>query len=477
MRYMKRLENRDLSLVHSMISLGSCTMKLNAAAEMLPITWTEFSDIHPFAPKDQTEGYQILIAELEEYLNEITGFDACTFQPNSGAQGEFTGLMTIRAYHIDNGNPQRNVTLVPSSAHGTNPASAVMAGMEVVIVKSDEKGNIDVDDLREKAEQYEDRLSAFMVTYPSTHGVFEKEIVEMCEIIHSKGGMVYMDGANMNAQIGLTKPSVIGADICHLNLHKTFAIPHGGGGPGVGPVLANKKLSPYLPNHIYSYHNKNKAIKAVSSAPYGSAGILVISHAYIRLMGAAGLKKATETAILNANYLRVQLSKAYDIVYTNRMGMVAHEMILDLRSFKSNGVTAEDVAKRLMDYGFHAPTVSFPVHDTFMIEPTESESKEEIDRFIEAMYKIRHEIDDVVNGNIDPVNNLLKNAPHTAEMATSDKWEYPYTRASAVYPTAYLKEINKFWPHVARIDNAYGDRNLYCTCPPVSDYEGTKIKY
>jgi len=477
MRYMKRLENRDLSLVHSMISLGSCTMKLNAAAEMLPITWSEFSDIHPFAPKDQTEGYQILIAELEKYLNEITGFDACTFQPNSGAQGEFTGLMTIRAYHIDNGNPQRNVTLVPSSAHGTNPASAVMAGMEVVIVKSDEKGNIDVDDLREKAEQYEDRLSAFMVTYPSTHGVFEKEIVEMCEIIHSKGGMVYMDGANMNAQIGLTKPSVIGADICHLNLHKTFAIPHGGGGPGVGPVLANKKLSPYLPNHIYSYHNKNKAIKAVSSAPYGSAGILVISHAYIRLMGAAGLKKATETAILNANYLRVQLSKAYDIVYTNRMGMVAHEMILDLRSFKSNGVTAEDVAKRLMDYGFHAPTVSFPVHDTFMIEPTESESKEEIDRFIEAMYKIRHEIDDVVNGNIDPVNNLLKNAPHTAEMATSDKWEYPYTRASAVYPTAYLKEINKFWPYVARIDNAYGDRNLYCTCPPLSDYEEPKIEY
>ncbi len=476
MRYMKRLENRDMSLVHSMISLGSCTMKLNAAVEMLPVTWSEFANIHPFAPQAQTIGYQILIDELKSYLNEITGFDACTFQPNSGAQGEFTGLMTIRAYHIDNGDSQRNITLVPSSAHGTNPASAVMAGMDVVIVKSDERGNIDIDDLREKAEKYSERLSAFMVTYPSTHGVFEKEIVEMCNIIHAKGGMVYMDGANMNAQIGLTKPSVIGADICHLNLHKTFAIPHGGGGPGVGPVLANKKLAPFLPNHIYSYDRTEKGIKAVSSAPHGSAGILMISHAYIRLMGAEGLKKATETAILNANYLKVQLSKAYDIVYTNKMGMVAHEMILDLRNFKSDGITAEDVAKRLMDYGFHAPTVSFPVHDTFMIEPTESESKEEIDRFIEAMYKIRNEIEDVVEGNVDKDNNLLKNSPHTAEMATSDEWNFPYSRSQAVYPIAYLKELNKFWPFVTRIDNAYGDRNLYCTCPPLNDYENKKIQ-
>ncbi len=477
MRYMKRLENRDLSLVHSMISLGSCTMKLNAAAEMLPITWSEFTDIHPFAPKEQTEGYQILINELKDYLNKITGFDACTFQPNSGAQGEFTGLMTIRAYHLDNGDTQRNVTLVPASAHGTNPASAVMAGMKVVIVKTDERGNIDIDDLKSKAGQYEDSLSAFMVTYPSTHGVFEKEIVEMCDIIHNKGGLVYMDGANMNAQIGLTKPSVIGADICHLNLHKTFAIPHGGGGPGVGPVLANKKLAHYLPGHIYDYTKNPKSIKAVSSAPYGSAGILMISHAYIRLMGAEGLKKATETAILNANYLRVQLSKAYDIVYTNKMGMVAHEMILDLRDFKSMGVTAEDVAKRLMDYGFHAPTVSFPVHDTFMIEPTESESKEEIDRFIEAMYQIRQEIDDVINEKVDRENNVLHNAPHTSEMVTADEWEFDYPRSKAAYPLPYLKELNKFWPFVARIDNAYGDRNLYCTCPPVSDYEGKTLDF
>lgn len=471
MRYMKRLENKDISLVHSMISLGSCTMKLNAAIEMIPVSWTEFSDIHPFAPKDQVEGYNILIQELEEYLTEITGFDACTFQPNSGAQGEFTGLMTIRAYHVNNGDLERNVTLVPASAHGTNPASAVMAGMDVVIVKSDENGNIDLEDLKDKAAMYSERLSSFMVTYPSTHGVFEKEIMEMCNIIHENGGLVYMDGANMNAQIGLTKPSVIGADICHLNLHKTFSIPHGGGGPGVGPVLANNKLKPFLPGHIYGNKNGEKNIKSVSSAPYGSASILTISHAYIRLMGVKGLKKATEMAILNANYMKTKLSKFYDIVYTNRRGMVAHEMILDLRSFKANGITAEDVAKRLMDYSFHAPTVSFPVIDTFMIEPTESESKEELDRFCNAMISIRKEIQSVIDGNADKDNNLLKNAPHTAEMIASDTWDYPYSRNTAVYPVEYLKVNFKYWPPVARIDNAYGDRHLYCTCPPIEGYE------
>ena len=476
MRYMKLLENKDISLVHSMISLGSCTMKLNAATEMMPVTWKKFTDIHPFVPEDQVEGYLQMINELSDYLQEITGFEACTFQPNSGAQGEFTGLMTIRAYHRDRGDEQRTVTLVPSSAHGTNPASAVMAGMDVVIVKCDEKGNIDVNDLREKAEQYADRLSAFMVTYPSTHGVFEKEIVEMCKIVHDNGGLVYMDGANMNAQIGLTKPSIIGADICHLNLHKTFAIPHGGGGPGVGPVLANDKLAKYLPGHIYDYQKREKAIKAVSSAPYGSAGILMISHAYIRLMGEEGLKKATEIAILNANYIKSKLSKYYDIVYTNERGMVAHEMILDLRPFKHQGVSAEDVAKRLMDYGFHAPTVSFPVHDTFMIEPTESESKEELDRFCDAMISIRKEIQAVIDGEIDGEDNPLKNSPHTAETVVDDNWDHPYSRNEAAFPLPYLKEYYKFWTPVSRIDNAYGDRNLYCTCIPTEEYDDVEVK-
>ncbi len=476
MRYMKLLENKDISLVHSMISLGSCTMKLNAASEMMPVTWQEFTDIHPFAPKGQVSGYLQVITDLSEYLQEITGFEACTFQPNSGAQGEFTGLMTIRAYHRDRGDMQRTVTLVPSSAHGTNPASAVMAGMKVVIVKCDDKGNIDVGDLKQKAEQYSGSLSAFMVTYPSTHGVFEKEIVEMCEIIHENGGLVYMDGANMNAQIGLTKPSIIGADICHLNLHKTFAIPHGGGGPGVGPVLANKKLAKYLPGHIYDYEKREKAIKAVSSAPYGSAGILMISHAYIRMLGAKGLKKATEVAILNANYIKYKLSKHYGIVYTNERGMVAHEMILDLRPFKHEGVSAEDVAKRLMDYGFHAPTVSFPVHDTFMIEPTESENKEEIDRFCDAMIRIRKEIKAVTQGEIDKEDNPLKNSPHTAEIVTADEWLHPYSRQEAAYPLDYLKRHYKFWPPVSRIDNAYGDRNLYCTCIPTEEYDNEEIK-
>ncbi|MBK7093816.1 MAG: aminomethyl-transferring glycine dehydrogenase [Saprospiraceae bacterium] len=470
MRYMKRLENRDLSLVHSMISLGSCTMKLNSAVEMTPVVWSEFCDVHPFAPGFQTTGYELLISELKNYLCEITGFSDCTFQPNSGAQGEFAGLMTIRAYHIDKGNKNRRIALVPSSAHGTNPASAIMAGMDVVIVNSDEKGNIDVADLKLKAEQNKDNLACLMVTYPSTHGVFEKSIIEICDVIHQFGGLVYMDGANMNAQIGITKPSIIGADICHLNLHKTFAIPHGGGGPGVGPVLANKKLSPYLPHHIYETNLKEKSIKAVSSAPHGSAGVLVISHAYIRMMGSNGLKNATEVAILNANYLRAKLSLDYNIVYTNQMGFVAHEMILDLREFKQFNVTSEDVAKRLMDYGFHAPTVSFPVHDTLMIEPTESESQEELDRFCDAMHEIRREIQDIIDGKYDQENNLLKNAPHTAEMVASDTWDLPYSRSEAAYPLPYLKTRFKFWPSVARIDNAFGDRNLFCVCPPIESY-------
>ena len=470
MRYMKRLENKDLSLVHSMISLGSCTMKLNSAVEMTPVVWSEFGDIHPFAPSSQTLGYKNMINELKSYLEEITGFDDCTFQPNSGAQGEFAGLLTIRAYHLDRGDSQRTIALVPSSAHGTNPASAIMAGMDVVIVNCDEKGNIDMADLKLKAEQHKDHLACLMVTYPSTHGVFEKQIIESCEIIHNNGGMVYMDGANMNAQIGITKPSIIGADVCHLNLHKTFAIPHGGGGPGVGPVLANKKLSQYLPGHIYNINHSQKSIKAVSSAPYGSAGILVISHAYIRMMGGLGLKKATESAILNANYLRAKLSKDYNIVYTNQMGFVAHEMILDLRQFKQFNITSEDVAKRLMDYGFHAPTVSFPVHDTLMIEPTESESQEELDRFCDAMHQIREEIRLIVEGKADMENNTLKNAPHTAEMVTDDNWVFPYSRSEAAYPLPYLRTRFKFWPSVARIDNAFGDRNLFCTCPPVDSY-------
>ena len=476
MRYIKRLENKDLSLVHSMIPLGSCTMKLNAAVEMLPVTWRKFTDIHPFVPQEQAQGYLKLIDELGQYLQEITGFDACTFQPNSGAQGEFTGLMTIRAYHRDRGDIQRNVVLVPSSAHGTNPASAVMAGMKVVIVKCDEHGNIDVQDLEDKASEYKDSLAAFMVTYPSTHGVFEKEIVKMCDIIHQNGGLVYMDGANMNAQIGITKPSIIGADICHLNLHKTFAIPHGGGGPGVGPVLANKKLAPYLPTHIYLNEHREKAIKAVASAPYGSAGILMISHAYIRLMGAEGLRKATEIAILNANYLKTILGRKYNIVYTNSKGMVAHEMILDIRPYKEYGITAEDVAKRLMDYGFHAPTVSFPVHDTLMIEPTESESKEELDRFCEAMLSIRYEIEEIAHGKYDTSDNVLKNAPHTAWEIAGDDWDKSYSRSKAAYPLYYLKTRFKYWAPVSRIDNAFGDRNLYCTCPPVEDYDDFLIK-
>ncbi len=470
MRYMKRLENRDLSLTHSMISLGSCTMKLNAAVEMLPVSWAEFGEIHPFAPENQVEGYLTLIKELNGLLCEITGFVDGSFQPNSGAQGEFTGLMVIRQYHKHNNQAQRNVALVPSSAHGTNPASAIMAGMEVIIVASDENGNVDVADLREKAEKYKDRLAAFMITYPSTHGVFEKSIVEMCDIIHNNGGLVYMDGANMNAQIGLTKPGIIGADVCHLNLHKTFAIPHGGGGPGVGPIFVNEKLAKHLPSHVYSSNKNSEAISSVSSAAYGSAGVLMISYAYIRLMGAKGLKRATETAILSANYLKEKLSKGYKTVYTNSMGMVAHEMILDLRMYKQHNITAEDIAKRLMDYGFHAPTVSFPVIDTFMIEPTESESKEELDKFIGALLNIKEEINDIIEGRISYEDSPIANAPHTAAEISSDNWDRKYSREQAVFPLEYLKEGAKFWPFVGRIDNAYGDRNLFCSCPTAEMY-------
>lgn len=470
LRYLKTLENKDLDLTHSMISLGSCTMKLNATTEMIPVTWPEFAKIHPFAPKDQAEGYQILFDELQDWLQEITGFDAISLQPNSGAQGEYTGLMVIRSYHMANGNHNRNVTIVPSSAHGTNPASAVMAGMEVVVTKCDEQGNIDPDDLREKAEQHKDNLAALMVTYPSTHGVFEEDIREICQIIHNYGGLVYMDGANMNAQVGLTSPALIGADVCHLNLHKTFCIPHGGGGPGMGPIGVVKKLAPYLPGHPVVKVNGSHPMRAVAAAPFGSAGILPISHAYIRMMGADGLKKASEHAILNANYVKDKLKDHYPVLYTGKSGRSAHEFIIDMRSFKqSAGIDAVDVAKRLMDYSFHAPTMSFPVPGTLMIEPTESESKAELDRFCDAMIEIRNEIKEIENGEADRENNVLKHAPHTMRVVFDDHWNRPYSREKAAFPVQYLK-FNKFWPAVSRVDDAYGDRNLMCTCVPIEEY-------
>ncbi len=469
LRYLKRLENKDLSLVHSMISLGSCTMKLNATTEMIPITWPEWSDLHPFVPTEQAEGYRELIRDLENWLSEITGLAATTLQPNSGAQGEFTGLMIIRAWHESRGEAHRNVALIPSSAHGTNPASAVMAGMEVVIVKCDDGGNIDLEDLKAKAGQHREKLAAFMVTYPSTHGVFEEDIIEMCRVVHDNGGQVYMDGANMNAQVGLTNPGKIGADVCHLNLHKTFAIPHGGGGPGVGPVCVAKHLVEFLPGNPVVKTGGKKAITAVSSAPYGSAGVLAISYAYIAMMGAEGLTKATKKAILNANYLKERLSEHYKILYAGKNGRCGHEMIVDCRMFKAAGIEVEDIAKRLMDYGFHAPTVSFPVPGTLMIEPTESESLEELDRFVEAMAAIREEIREVENGKADRENNVLKNAPHTSLMIASGQWELPYGREKAVYPADFVRE-NKFWPSVRRIDNAYGDRHLVCSCLPVEAY-------
>ncbi len=466
LRYMKRLENKDLSLVHSMISLGSCTMKLNATTEMIPVTWPEFGNMHPFAPIEQAKGYDTLIAELHDWLAEITGFDSVSFQPNSGAQGEYAGLMTIRAYHQANGDPQRDVTLIPSSAHGTNPASAVMAGMKVVIVKCDDHGNIDLEDLRFKAEQFHDSLSALMVTYPSTHGVFEKSIVEVCKIIHKHGGQVYMDGANMNAQVGLTSPAMIGADVCHLNLHKTFCIPHGGGGPGMGPIGVAKHLTPYLPGHqVEGIDEVN-----VSSARYGSASILPISHAYIAMMGGEGLKNATEVAILNANYIGHRLKDHFPILYTNVMGRNAHELIIDCRDFKKSGIEVEDIAKRLMDYGYHAPTVSFPVAGTLMIEPTESETKSELDRFCDVMISIKEEIQEVIDEKVDKSNNVLKNSPHTYRTIMADEWTLPYSREKAAFPLPELK-FNKFWPSVSRIDSAYGDRNLMCSCVPVEEYE------
>jgi glycine dehydrogenase len=464
MRYIKKLERRDLSLTHSMIPLGSCTMKLNAAVEMLPMSWSELTDMHPFAPVTQAEGYMSLIRETEEFLAKVTGFHSCSVQPNSGAAGEYAGLMAIRAYHIANGNPQRNVAIIPTSAHGTNPASAAMAGMEIVLVSCDENGNINVEELDEKATQYKDTLSCIMITYPSTHGVFEARIREIMDIIHRNGGMVYMDGANMNAQVGLTHPGIIGADICHLNLHKTFAIPHGGGGPGIGPICATKELTPYLPCHPFGGECNNKGAKAVSSAPYGYPSALTVTHAYMKLLGTDGLKKSTEIAILNANYISEKLKGHYTTLYTGATGKIAHECILDLRHFrKEYGVDATDVAKRLMDYGFHAPTLSFPVADTLMVEPTESESREELDRFIEAMIAIKEECEAIKKGELDKEDNPLKNAPHTVNEVSSSEWKHPYSREKAAFPLEWIRE-NKFWPHVARVDNGYGDRNLMCSC-------------
>ncbi len=469
LRYIKKLENKDLSMVHSMISLGSCTMKLNATTEMIPVTWPELGNMHPFAPSDQTKGYQSMIKNLEDWLMEITGFTGVSLQPNSGAQGEYTGLMVIRAYHLNNNDAHRNIALIPASAHGTNPASAVMAGMNVVVVKSDAEGKIDVVDLKAKAEQHKDNLACLMVTYPSTHGVFEESIVEICDTIHNNGGMVYMDGANMNAQVGLTSPANIGADVCHLNLHKTFCIPHGGGGPGMGPICCNDKLKPFLPSHSIVQTGGDKAITAVSAAPWGSASILAISYAYIAMMGAEGLTNATKLAILNANYIKDRLSEHYKILYTGNNGRCAHEMIVDCRDFKKAGIEVEDIAKRLMDYGFHAPTVSFPVAGTLMIEPTESEPKEELDRFCDALIEIRNEVREVEEGKADKENNVLTRAPHTAAVITADTWDRPYSRQKAAYPLSFVKDA-KFWPAVSRIDNAYGDRNLVCSCLPIEEY-------
>ncbi len=466
MRYIKMLERKDLSLNHSMIPLGSCTMKLNAAAEMLPLSWPNWGTMHPFCPIEQAEGYQIVLKALEDQLTEITGFAGTSLQPNSGAQGEFAGLMVIKAYHESRNDGHRNICLIPSSAHGTNPASAVMAGMKVVVTKSTEDGNIDVEDLRAKALQHKDNLSCLMVTYPSTHGVYESAIKEITQIIHDNGGQVYMDGANMNAQVGLTNPGNIGADVCHLNLHKTFAIPHGGGGPGVGPICVAEQLVPFLPGNPIIKTGGEKAITAISGAPFGSSLVCLISYGYIKMLGAEGVTNATKTAILNANYIKERLQGHFDTLYSGERGRAAHEMIVDCRPFKENGIEVSDIAKRLMDYGFHAPTVSFPVAGTLMIEPTESESKDEMDRFCDAMISIKKEID---NASKDNDNNVLKNAPHTLAMLTSDVWEFPYSREDAAYPLDYIRD-NKFWPSVRRVDDAYGDRNLICTCAPIEEY-------
>ncbi len=475
MRYLKALERKDLSLNHSMISLGSCTMKLNAATEMIPLSWPLWANIHPFAPTNQTLGYRELITNLERDLSEITGFHSMSMQPNSGAQGEYAGLMVIRAYHQSRGDDQRNIALIPSSAHGTNPASAVMAGMKVVVVKSDENGKIDVDDLRDKAEKHSDNLAALMITYPSTHGVFEERVREITKIIHDHGGQVYMDGANMNAQVGLTSPGAIGADVCHLNLHKTFAIPHGGGGPGMGPIGVAEHLAPFLPGHPFVKTGGKNPISSISGAPFGSGLILIISYAYIKMLGPDGLKASTEFAILNANYLKERLHGAFEVLYANENNRAAHEMIIDCRPYKKDaGIEVTDIAKRLMDYGYHAPTVSFPVAGTVMIEPTESESKDELDRFVEAMLSIRREIADIATGKADAENNPLKNAPHTLKQLTADEWTLPYNRQEAAFPLNYLLE-NKFWPSVHRVDDAYGDRNLICTCEPIESYEEEQV--
>jgi glycine dehydrogenase len=473
MRYIKRLENRDLSLTHSMIPLGSCTMKLNAAAELLPLTWPEFANLHPFVPPEQAAGYRQIIAELDAALAEITGFAQMSFQPNSGAQGEYAGLLVIQAYHRSRGEGQRNVALIPASAHGTNPASAAMCGMRIVVVKCDKQGNIDVDDLRAKAELHRDDLSCLMVTYPSTHGVYEESIRDITRIVHDNGGQVYMDGANMNAQVGLTSPGSIGADVCHLNLHKTFAIPHGGGGPGMGPIGVAAHLAPFLPRHPLVETGGAQGIHAVSAAPYGSALVLLISYGYIRMMGGAGLTAATRMAILNANYIKESLKDHFPTLYSGRNGRCAHEMILACAEFKREaGIEVADIAKRLMDYGFHAPTTSFPVVDTLMVEPTESESKAELDRFCAAMIAIRGEIDEIIAGNADRQDNVIKHAPHTARSVVASDWKHSYTRERAAYPLPWVRD-NKFWPCVARVDNVYGDKHLVCACPPVSDYAET----
>ena len=469
MRYIRALERRDIGLDTSMIPLGSCTMKLNAATEMLPVTWEHFSRVHPFAPSDQAQGYAQIVSELELALAEITGFDSISLQPNSGAQGELTGLMVIRAYHRARGDAHRDVVLIPASAHGTNPASAAMAGMRVVVVATAPTGDVDIEDLKRKAAVHGERLACLMITYPSTHGVFEDGIRTICDIVHSHGGQVYMDGANMNAQVGLTSPAAIGADVCHLNLHKTFAIPHGGGGPGMGPIGVAKPLASVLPGHPVIAAGGDNAIPAVSAAPWGSASILLISYAYIRLLGARGLTDATRYAILNANYIKARLEKHYSVLYTRQNGRVAHELIFDLRAFKSAGIEEMDVAKRLMDYGFHAPTVSFPVAGTLMVEPTESEDQGEIDRFCEAMIQIRSEIEDVMSGLADKRDNVLKNAPHTAAAIAASDWPHPYSREQAAFPLPWVR-AKKFWPSVGRIDNPYGDRNLFCSCPPVEEY-------
>jgi len=470
LRYIKKLAHKDISLTHSMIPLGSCTMKLNAATEMLPLSWIEFNGLHPFIPKNQARGYHEMMEELRRDLSEITGMADVSLQPNSGAAGEYAGLMVIQEFHKSRGDNQRNVVIIPASAHGTNPASAVMAGMKVVVVACDDKGNVDMEDLRAKAEMHKDKLSAFMVTYPSTHGVFESSIVEMCEVIHTNGGQVYMDGANMNAQVGLTNPRKIGADVCHLNLHKTFAIPHGGGGPGVGPIAVANHLVEFLPSHPVM-NNGHVGINAIAGAPWGSASVLPITYGYIKMMGAEGLTEATKIAILNANYIAKALEKNYGILYTGENDRVAHELILECRHFKaSSGITESDIAKRLMDYGFHAPTLSFPVHGTLMIEPTESESKEELDRFIDALNLIYKEIKEIDSGQADIEDNVLKNAPHTAETVSADEWNHKYSRSKAAYPVEWIRD-NKYWVPVGRVDNAWGDRNLICTCGSPEEYE------